>query len=507
MLIRLAIAWMLGIVAGHQLRPEPAWLWAASAAALAVALAARNSPAPRLAALCALVAALGGLRYLADVPPAGPGTVEALVGRGELTLVGSVDAEPRRSDAGQRAVLRVEAAGVGGEARAAEGLALVVLPPFPVYRYGDRLAVTGELERPRAAERPGEFDYRAYLAHRGIFALMREPEAVRALPGSDGLAPLAALLRFREHCRAVLLRSLPEPQAALAVGILLGIQSSVPEEVQSAFSATGVSHILVVSGWNFTIVAGMIGALAARARLGPWQTFWVALAVMWLYALLTGGSAAVLRAAAMASLAAVARAAERGSEPWRLLLAACWLISLADPNTLWDLGFQLSALATASLFAFAHPVEAWLGRWRPFRWLAVAPVKEALTATLAAQVLTLPLILFQFGNLSVISPLANVLIVPVVPYAMALGALALLGGLLWLPLGQLLALGAWLPLSWMAEGALLLASPAWAAVQVPPFPLWALLAYYVAVVWLWLRRRQGDEQSDTSTAERLAARV
>lgn len=501
MLIRLASAWMFGIVTAHMLGLHASWLWTLAVAALAATLVARRASASglktdhtRLVALCTLCAALGALRYGAALPDLGPGSVAALVGHGELTLVGSVDGEPRRSDNGQRVVLRVEAARANEEAVAVEGLALLVLPPFPAYRYGDRLAVTGELQLPREAERPGEFDYRAYLAHRGIFAVMPEPKLVRLLDGSAGLAPLAALLRFRERCQAVLLRTLPEPQASLAVGILLGIQSSIPDEVYDAFSATGTSHILVVSGWNFTIVAGVIGALAARMRLGRGPTFVFALAVMWVYALLTGGSAAVLRAAAMASLAAVARASERRSEPWRLLLGACWLISLADPHTLWDLGFQLSALATASLFAFARPVETWFGRWALFRQPVLAPITEALTATLAAQVLTLPLILFQFGNLSVVAPLANVVVVPAVPYAMALGALALVGGLIWLPLGQWLALGAWLPLTWLAEWARLLATPAWAAVQLPPFPLWALLAYYAAVGALWLRRYEQAER-------------
>ncbi|GAB4446919.1 MAG: ComEC/Rec2 family competence protein [Chloroflexi bacterium OHK40] len=490
MLIHLAIAWMLGIVGAH-LAPLPHVSVGVAGAGLALAAAARRAPGPRLAGLLLLCAALGALRYGASLPTLGPASVAALAGAGELTLVGSVASEPRRSEDGQRVVLRVEAAQPGGTVRPTEGLALIVVPPYPSYRYGDRLAVVGALERPREAERPGDFDYRAYLAHRGIFVIMREPERVARLEGQAGLAPLATLLRFREHCRAVLLRSLPEPQAALAVGVLLGIQSSIPEEVYRTFSSTGTSHILVVSGWNFTIVAGVLGALAGRLHLGRWHTFALALGVMWVYALFTGASAAVLRAAAMASLAALARAAERGSEPWRLLLGACWLITLADPHTLWDPGFQLSALATASLFAFAGPLERWLGQRRPFCWPAMAPVTEALTATLAAQVLTLPLILYQFGNLSLVAPLANVLLVPVVPYSMLFGTVALLGGLIWLPLGQWLAVGAWLPLTWLAEGARLLAAPRWAAVQVPIFPLWMLLAFYATVALAWWARRSG----------------
>lgn len=494
MLIRLAIAWMLGIVIADRLRPEPAWWWVGAGASLGIALAIRRQHKAWLVALLFLVAFLGGLRYLSALPTLGPRHITTLADQGEVILEGHIVGEPRRSEDEQRITLQVEAAVVENRRTAYEGLALVVLPPYPAYAYGDRLAVRGKLSHPRAAERPGEFDYRAYLAHRGIYVLMQQPKEAHRLPGRQGLAPLAALLTFRNHCRATLLRLLPEPQAALAVGVILGIQSSIPDEVYRTFSVTGTSHILVVSGWNFTIVAGILGTLAARLRLGRGATFGLTLSVMWIYAIFTGASAAVLRAAAMASLAALARAAERESEPWRLLFGACWLISLVNPHTLWDLGFQLSALATASLFAYGGPIGAWFSGHRPFNRPFMAPITEALVATFAAQVLTLPLILYHFGNLSLVAPLANILIVPVIPLAMALGVVALLGGLLWLPLGQWLALGAWLPFTWVAEGARLLAEPRWASVQAPPFPLWLLLCCYAAIGLHWrIMQRRAQE--------------
>lgn len=509
MLVRLAIAWMLGIVVADQVRPPAQWLWAGATGGLFAALALRGERRQRmrLAALLLLCAALGGLRYLGTLPTLGPQSVTSLLKHGEVTLTGSVAGEPRRSEEQQRVTLRVETATVDGQTAAYEGLVLVVLPPYPTYAYGDRLQVRGELRRPRAAERPGEFDYRAYLAHRGIFVMLTEPEEARPLPGRRGLAPLAAVLDFRAHCQAVLLRALPEPQAALAIGVVLGIQSSIPDEVYRTFSVTGTSHILVVSGWNFTIVAGMLGALAARLRLGRGATLALALVVMWVYAVFTGASAAVLRAAAMASLAAVARATDRSTEPWRLLSGACWLITLANPHTLWDVGFQLSALATASLFAYGAPVAAWFARRRPFNWPVMAPVTEALTATFAAQALTLPLILYAFGNLSLVAPLANVVIVPVVPFAMGLGALALLGGLVWLPLGQWLAAGAWLPLTWITEWARLLAAPRWASAQTPPFPLWMLVAWYalIALHW-WNMQSRGAGRHSLATHAKAGAR-
>jgi len=109
----------------------------------------------------------------------------------------------------------------------------------------------------------------------------------------------------------------------------------------------------------------------------------------------------------------------------------------------------------------------------PYGW-AGSTGREALTATLAAQILALPLILYHFGNLSIIAPLANIILLPMVPYAMLFGALGLVGGLVWLRLGQGLATIAYLFLAWLTEGARLFATMPYAAVQLPPFPLWLL---------------------------------
>lgn len=397
MLIALALAWMAGIGVSHVGGPPAGVLWAGVGGGLAGSLALHRRQHARMAALCLLCAALGGLRYTTGLLPDGPAQIEALAGS-EVRLVGEIAGEPRRSETGQRIVLRVSQVAQAGAPRAVEGQVLIVLPPYPAYRYGQRLLVSGALERPRGAERPGEFDYRAYLAHRGIHVLIREPAEVRVLTANGGFGMLAALLDFRERCRTLVLRMLPEPQAALAIGILLGIQAGVPPELYSAFQVTGTSHILVVSGWNFTIVAALIGAAATRMRFGRWQTLALALGTMWAYAIFTGASAAVLRAATMASLAVFAQSVERRGEPWRLLLGACWLLSVIDPHTVFDLGFQLSALATASLFAYAQPIDTQLRRLPFLRWRLLAPVREALNATLAAQVLTLPLIVYQFGN-------------------------------------------------------------------------------------------------------------
>jgi competence protein ComEC len=492
-LIVLVIAWLLGIL-GADILPVPAALLAAMAGAgVLLAVGVRHHRMQRLAALALACAALGGLRLeLAHVPTTAQ-SVWLLNDHGGLTLEGVVVEDPKRTADGQRVLLMAERATQDGTARPATGLVLAKLPAYPERRYGDRLRLTGALTTPREAERPGQFDYRAYLARKRIFALM-EPTSAQLVSERNASPAWMALLELRDGARRVLLRELPEPQASLAVGILLGLQSSIPADVSATFSATGTSHILVISGWNISIIAAALYSAAEGLRLPKRKAFWAILFTIWLYTLFVGATPTVIRAAVMGTIVVIGQRLERPAHAWTTLFAACWAMTLWDPQTLWDMGFQLSALATASLFAFGKDTEALLLR-TPLRvaWLDWA--REALTATLAAQILALPLILYQFGNLSIVAPIANVALLPMVPSAMLFGAIALIGGMIWLTLGQWLALPAYLFLAWLTEGARLFASMPYAAVQLPPFPLWVLLGYYAIVVggWLWTARFQKND--------------
>jgi competence protein ComEC len=502
LLALLALAWIAGIIATDLTLPPGNILGWLAGLGLGAAVLGWRRPLLRLAGLCLLVAALGGLRHLAAQDTTTARSVWLLAGQGPVLVQGVVAEEPRRSDDGQQLMLRSQVARLGERVGAVEGLLLVNLPPWPAYHYGQQLIIAGELEPPPAASRPNAFNYRDYLARKHIYALVQEP-TVQVLPGNVGNPLLVGLLDFRDHCHAQLLRGLPEPQASVASGMLLGLKASIPDEIYQHFAIAGTAHILVISGWHLSLVAALVTSSAARLRLGRGTTFWVSLGAIWLYALFVGATGTVLRAAVMASLVVLATATERQSEPWTLLLAACWGLTLWNPQLLWDLGFQLSVLATASLFAFSRPVQRGLEYLPPLRWSGLRFVTTALATTLAVQVLVLPLILYHFGNLSVVAPLANVVLVPVVPYAMMLGAGALLAGLLTAPLTALplladlaggLAWGlwllAWLPLAYMTASVEWLAGLPWAAWRLPAFPLELLLTYYAVIAGAWLAWRQ-----------------
>ena len=124
---------------------------------------------------------------------------------------------------------------------------------------------------------------------------------------------------------------------------------------------------------------------------------------------------------------------------------------------------------------------------RPFRWRGLRWMVEPLTATVAASLLSLPILLYHFGRLSLIAPLANVLLLPAVPYAMLFGSLAVVGGMLWLPLGQLLAFLAWPFLQWLLTVSRVLAHVPGAYTKLPPFSVWWVWGWYLLITAWYLR--------------------
>ena len=254
---------------------------------------------------------------------------------------------------------------------------------------------------------------------------------------------------LRRSAGEALTRVLPEPEAGLAAGILIGLRDRVDRDLAAAFTTAGVSHVVAISGWNIAIVAAAIGAMAGR--LGRRRRSVVTIVAIVAYVAFAGASASVVRAALMAGVVLLARETGRAGRAAAALGWAATLLLITDPSLISDAGFQLSSLATAGLIAWATPLTAWIesiGRGRLPHWLA-----ESLGVSMAAQAATLPIILVSFGRLAILSPIVNLLVVPLVAPAMAAGILALAGGL---------ALGAGVP---SILGAVV-AAPGWVILRI-----------------------------------------
>ena len=443
--------------------------------AIAAALVARRSGRTAAIALgVGLGAMVLGLRVLA-LPPGGPAPRLATDARGPWTA--TVDSMGTPRDGAQVARLRLLVDG-------REVVVAATLPAFPEIAAGAVVRVDGSL---RLAQ-PDD-PYGAYLLGSGASGSLqaRQLDIVRAPPS-------ATVQSVRDGAGDALRLALPEPEAGLAAGILIGLRERVDRQLAADFATAGVSHVVAISGWNIAIVAALVAAIM-RGRPRRLVAIVVGGTIV-AYVVAAGASPSVVRAAVMASVVLLARESGRAGRATAALAVAVSILLLVDPAMIGDAGFRLSVLATAGLLAWATPLGAWLGRlWggRLPSWLA-----ESLGITLAAQAATLPDVLVTFGRLSLVSPVVNLLVVPLVPASMAAGLLALLAGgaaMLGSPpmLATLAGLPGWLLLHVMVWVVRTGASVPFAAVAIPPeltLPVGGLAALLLVGAIAAIRHRQ-----------------
>jgi len=500
-LLWISLVLLGGVVLGSAAR-LPWWVWAVltaisiGAAVLEIKRFRRQPrqglrrylPLPVGVLLAAIF--IGALRWQAAVPAFDPGDLAYYNDGAEIEITGWVESYPdRREDAVQ---LRVAADSVqleDGTRQPVGGKVLVRLPAGADFAYGDRLEVWGSLLTPPEDE---NFSYKDYLARQGVHSYLMYPAA--RLIGRDAGSPLmAGIYRLREHAYQTINRIFTQPEAALLSGVLLGLERDLPESTETAFQDTGTAHIVAISGFNMTILAALLIGLFGRFLPRGWSVLAAAAGITF-YTLLVGANPAVVRAAIMGSLALFGRLIGRGSSGLTPLAFSAGLMCLVNPLLPWDASFQLSFTATLGLILYGEPLQRTFETWAADRWgeerarhLAGA-VSEYFLFTLAAQVTTLPVVLMQFGRLSLTSMLANPLILPVQPGVMILGGLALIAGMLLPILGQALAWLAW-PLAAytlrVVEG---VADIRGGAVSVGAFTPWMALVSYAVLFLLTLGR-------------------
>jgi competence protein ComEC len=450
------LSWVAGIWLASQVS-QPWWAWLVlGALAGGACFLLREDERFRMPLVFAAVLGLGGARYQLAQPAYTRNFLATYNDIGEVTLEGVIWDAPDVRESRSNLRVRVETLLLADSDAAirVSGLVLIYAPRFSdsrlnatgagEFQYGDRVRVFGVLETPPKFD---DFSYRDYLARQGVYSQLRQAR-VNFLEARQGNPVFQILFDFKTRALEILEQIFPEPHAALLQGILLGVESGIPPDLQQAFSATGTSHIVAISGFNIAILAGLFAALANRA-FGAQRGALIAILGIAAYTVLVGAGASVVRAAIMGSLALVAQRLGRRTVGLNTLAVAVFAMTLVNPLTLWDVGFQLSVGATLGLILYAEPLEAAF-RQRVERfttpqnaarltsWLA-----ESFLLTLAAQITTLPLMAYYFRSLSLVSLLANVVILPAQPAVMLVGGVALIAGLVWLPLGRMVAWLAW----------------------------------------------------------------
>jgi len=498
-LITLSTAWLIGIAAAHYLSAPTTVIGLLAAPPLAALILWRGEPKVRRIAACGLFLLLGSLRYTLSLPDlSDPGHIAAYTDQGEVTLWGRVVDEPDVRDTYTSLRLAVDRVQIEGKEHLVKGKILVRASRYPAYMYGDELEVEGKLETPPVFE---EFSYRDYLARQGIYGMLGWPK-ISLLSRGGGSPVYRSLLAFKARTQSTIARILPEPEASLLTGILLGVETGIPEAVKDAFATTGTTHIIAISGFNISAIALMLSTATRRWVSRRWVPL-LTVAGIWVYVILVGAAPAVRRAAIMGSLYPVARLSGREGDTLTGCLFAALLMTLQNPLVLWDVGFQLSFAATLGLIFYARHLldvgQHSLSRVLPPGWVerALGVLREGLLMTLAAQITTLPLLLHYFGQLSLVSFLANGLILPVQPVVMFLGGLVTGLGVIWPPLGHTLGWAAWVPLTYTIRAVEWTAGFPRASLPVEGFGPGCVLAWYgiLAVLTLWSRQSSEDRRT------------
>ena len=313
-----------------------------------------------------------------------------------------------------------------------------------------------------------------------ILAVCGAIRVVFPLAPANGVGAFADLrLALGEPLR----RLVPEPESGILLGIALGDRASISADLAYAFSRSGTSHLLAISGFNMTLVATTIAALL-RGRSGARVRAVTTVAAVVLYSLLVGLGASVVRSAVMAAITSLGLALGRRAAAANGLCAAIAAMLTLEPATINDAGFLLSAGATGGLLAFQAPLAARL-QWLP------KLVGEGLAATLAATLPTLPIVAGIFGRISLVSPIANVVAVPLFPALMATSVATVVAGQVSLGLARPFALAAYAAAFVLRTVVEVAAALPLAAVDVPRGPITALVLFVVCAGAIVVARRIG----------------
>src|ERR1700694_2941334 len=332
--------------------------------------------------------------------------------------------------------------------------------------FGDQVNATGKLALPRDLP---SFDRRAYLAQRHAY-LELDTTGINVINPASGIAALPSWLRVRYI--AALVAALPAPHAAVLLGLVLGIRQGIPPTLQQALIATGLVHLLVLSGLKVAVFARIVeGAL--NPILGRFAAL-PAMGLIGLYAMVGGATPAAIRSSAMGGLAIAAGHLGRPSHVWTSLGVAAAAMLGWRPEYAWDVGVQLSFCGTGAIILLT-PAVAERVRFLP------RVLREPFAVTCAAQVGTLPMMATDFHVLSPAAPIANALTLPILPALVVCGLV--LGALSAAPefVGRLLAISVAGLLVYVEQVAYVLARLPAASIAIPRFPTWMGVAYYSAL--------------------------
>lgn len=512
-LIYLSAAWVAGIYLGSKLAlPLGVILLGLFPLCLIPFLSQYRKPL-LLAGFCLLALLGGSLRFQSSLPTVNEHHLQFYNDRGAVEIQGMVATDPEARDRACIFQISARELQMDGHRNEISGKALIRVPRYHEYHYGDILKVTGELETPQQFD---DFDYKSYLARQGIYSIIHYPE-IEVLDTGKGCKPLAWIYSLRNRLSQSLSLALPEPQASLAQGVFLGQRGDIPPSLREVFSRTGTAHLLAISGLHLSIIIGIV--LSAGIWLFGRRYYiyiWLALAAIWLYALVTGMNPPVVRGAIMGTMFLIGERLGRQRTALTALTFAAAVMVGIQPQILWTTSFQLSFLAMAGLVSLFPHFQAW-GRKRVAASISTKGTvasscnvaADSFAVTLAAILATLPVIAYNFGLVSFVGLPATFLALLALPGIIITSALVSMVGLLAPLLAQILGWVAWLFLSYLILVVQVFDALPFSSTELGSIHIWQIWCYYAllvaAVATINYRRQLADFLSPIASKVRHLA--
>lgn len=404
----------------------------------------------------------------------------------KVELAGTIIDEPDVRIDGVRYTIEASSLELKGGNQKVSGWTYAKYDLYPRFQYGDEVKVNCTLQIPKPIEdKTGgqAFRYDLYLARYHIFSTCEHPW-IEKVDSGGGSQIFAWMLQGKNFLATKITALWPEPDASFMAGLLYGYRGGLGK-LNDLFSRTGVTHIVAISGFNITVIATILINLCVYLCVPRQKAFWFVSIGIVLFVIFTGASASVVRAGVMGIIALLAKYVGRVSRIGNVLLLAAVTMALQNPLVLmFDAGFQLSFLSTLGLVYLSPCLEKY-GKYFP----EFASIRENILSTASAILMTLPLILYQFGRLSIVSPIVNIAILWIIPWLMIAGVAAVITGILYWPIGQWVAWVGWIGMEYAIGVVRWFAHLPFAAIDIQ-IPAWGMILGYTILIFIIYRYRR-----------------
>jgi len=323
------------------------------------------------------------------------------------------------------------------KAKVGNSIILINADLYQKYEYSDVIKVSGKLEEPQVFD---DFDYKNYLMKDGVYSVMGFPNIEKLGKAEPNVwqQMYGAILCVKEKVRQSIRYSFSPPESQILEGTILGDNAAMSDELKNNLNATGLRHVIAVSGTHVVILSSIIMSLLLLAGLKRGNAFYFAIIIIFIYIVFTGLSASGVRAGIMGGLYLLAQKFGRQSMGVRVVVMAAAVMLATNPLLLvFDIGFQLSFLAVMGLIYLEPAFGAII---KIFTKQKGGELVKMVSTTLAAQVFTLPIMIYNFGNVSLVAPITNLLVLPIVYWLMIFGFISAFGGIIFNWLGRILAI-------------------------------------------------------------------